>query len=100
MARDVITSLIEEAERGSIGFRRAADIRQEDVAKRFKGTGVIGTYLFHSRRAAISACSPSFISPFGIDQAPARSSRIYQQDLQLAAGLTIHQDAGTSLTAS
>jgi hypothetical protein len=94
------------SQEGGVWARRSGDHSpaptQTDVAKRFKGTGVIGTYLFQEFAAG------SDLGVFAIIHlalrnrpgsvvlvAPARSSRMYQQDLQLAAGLAIHQDAGT-----
>jgi hypothetical protein len=66
---------------------------------RFTTGTVIGTYLFQEFAAG------SDLGVFAIIHlalrnrpgsvvlvAPARSSRMYQQDLQLAAGLAIHQD--------
>lgn len=80
--------------------RPSACPTQTDVAKRFKGTRVIGTYLFQEFAAG------SDLGVFAIIHlalrnrpgsvvlvAPARSSRIVPAGPpQLAAGLAIHQD--------
>jgi hypothetical protein len=79
---------------GEAKRRPSACPTQTDVAKRFKGTRVIGSYLFQEFAAgsdlgvfAILHLALRNRSDSVVLVAPARSSRIYQQGLQLAAGL-------------
>src|ERR1019366_659263 len=73
-----------------------------DIAQRFKRTRESGTSLFQEF-AAGSDLGMFVIIHLALRNrpgsvvlvAPVRSARMYQQDLQLAAGLAIHQDAGT-----